>query len=164
MNDDEGLAALHDRHHAQLRELLFQTIEHLVVVDVDGARLLFGRFVTELEAGLALEDDVVMPWYRLHGPDSGAGKPDIVDGDHVILRRGIESVRGLLSAAAGLRPILEGLPHVYRLVATLDHHTEREHRHVYPLVAEQLDPAAQAVVVVGLQRILSGLAGDVAAR
>ena len=162
MHDE--LLRLHDQHHEQLRELLFQVIERLVVVDVDGAVALFDRSVRELEAGLALEDDVVLPWYRLHGPESGAGKPDIVDGDHVILRRGVESVRALLAGPRVLRPVLEGLPHVYRLVATLEHHTERERKHVYPLVATAMDAAAQAVVVVGLRRILSGLVDDVAAR
>jgi hypothetical protein len=149
------LAALHDQHHQQLRELLYQALERLVVVDVDGAAALVERFVRELEAGLALEDDVVMPWYRLHGPESGAGKPDIVDGDHVILRRGIESVRALLAGPAVLRPILEGLPHAYRLISTLEHHTERERRYVYPLVIDQLDAEAQAVVVAGLHKILT---------
>ncbi len=149
------LGALHDEHHAQLRELLFQTLEHLVVVDVDGARAVFERFVTELEVGLRLEDDVVMPCYRLHGPAQGPGKPDIVDGDHVILQRGIESVRGLLAGPAVLRPLLEGLPHVYRLIATLEHHTERERRYVYPVVAARLDAADQARVVAGLRSVLS---------
>lgn len=158
------LIALHDEHHAQLRELLFQTLEQLVVVDVDGARLRFDRFVTELEAGLALEEDVVMPCYRVHGPAQGPGKPEIVDGDHVILRRGIQSVRELLAGATALRPILEGLPHVYRLIGTLEHHTEREQRHVYPLVAQHLDGADRDRIVDALRRILARLVDDGAAR
>lgn len=159
-----SLSALHEQHHAALRELLFQTLERLVVVDRVGAIHCFEQFVVELNDGLALEEDLVMPCYRLHGPTQGAGKPEIVDGDHVILRRGIESVLAFVNEPADLRTILEGLPHVYRLIGTLEHHTERERRHVYPLVEEHISATARNSVIDGLRRILGHLVDSGAAR
>src|SRR5438045_2368003 len=87
---------LHDRHHALLREQLFAVLAKLVAVDVDGAAAQFAAFVDDLEAGLAVEEDVVLGVYRAVGPAEGQGKPEIVEGDHVILRRGIETVQALL--------------------------------------------------------------------
>ncbi len=154
-----NLEALHDRHHELLREQLFTVLARLVDVDIAGAGVVFGEFVVDLEAGLAVEEGVVMAVYRVHGPKEGSGKPEIVEGDHVILRRGIETVLGFLAAhrAAGpttLRAILEELPHVYRLIATLEHHTLREQKHVYPVIAGALDDGQRAAVVAELTRLV----------
>lgn len=146
---------LHDRHHALLREQLFVVLEKLVAVDVDGAAAEFAEFVDDLEEGLAVEEDVVLGVYRRVGPKDGQGKPEIVEGDHVILRRGIETVQALLNAKpTTLRAVLEQLPHVYRLIATLEHHTLREQKHVYPVVAAALDAAEAAEVEGVLSRLV----------
>jgi hypothetical protein len=153
---DDDLIALHDRHHERLRDLLFVVIERLVRMDIAGAIAVFDRFERELRAGLAVEDDVVLPAYRLVDPVEGPGRAVHVEGDHVILLRGIGFVRAYLddvAATRALRPILEGLPHVYRLLGTLEHHTERERRHVYPAAVPRLavdDAARLALVLHGL--------------
>jgi hypothetical protein len=157
----ESTLALHERHHACLRELLFRVLEALVAVDAVGARVHFRRFVDELAAGLALEDDIVLPAYRPLQPERGPGRADVVDGDHVILRRGLGFVDALVDeveASPSLRVVLEGLPHVYRLLGTLEHHTERELRHVYPVVVPALDPAARAALHDGLLHLVDGSA------
>jgi hypothetical protein len=159
MVDIDVVIAAHDRHHERLRELLFLTLECLVVVDVDGARERFGTFVRELQEGLALEDEWVLPAYRDRQPATGPGRAIHVEGDHVILRRGIEYVMSFLdevSASPSLRVVLEGLPHVYRLLGTLEHHTERERRHVYPVAVPALDDDGQRRLGAALCR----LAGD----
>ncbi len=165
---DGDLMTLHDRHHDRLRERLFTVLERLVAVDVDGvdgAAAEFARFEVELEEGLQLEELVILPCYREHGPTEGQGKADIVDGDHVILRRGIAAVKQIVapSSAGGvpraLRPILEQLPHVYRLLGTLEHHTDRERKHVYPVVAHHLDDASRAQALAALSRLVDVVAG-----
>jgi hypothetical protein len=157
MADDIAEAlALHDRHHDRLRETLFALLERLVAVDVDGARSCFATFVKELECGLQLEEDVVLPAYRPRQPIQGPGRADHVEGDHVILRRGIEFVEEFLADVArapSLRSILEGLPAVYRLLGTLEHHGERERRHVYPVALVALDAATRATLVVSLRHL-----------
>jgi hypothetical protein len=153
------ILALHAAHHSRLRELLFLTLERLVVVDIDAARRAFDAFAEELDAGLALEDEIVLPAYRPLQAAAGPGRADHVEGDHVILHRGLGFVDALLAEVAGqpsLRGVLEGLPHVYRLLGTLEHHTERELRHVYPVVVAALAPAAAARLRDGLGRLVEG--------
>jgi hypothetical protein len=143
------LVALHSRHHVLLREQLFALLDRLVDVDAVGARAAFDAFVDALERGLVVEEDIVMPAYRGVAPVSGPGKAEIVDGDHVILRRSIDTVHTEMTTwatAPSRRGALELLPHVYRLVGVLEHHTEREERHVYPAVVGVLDVAAAAAV------------------
>jgi hypothetical protein len=157
----DDVIALHDRHHARLVDLLFVTIERLVDVDpvagVDAARATFSTFERELLEGLAIEDDVVMPAYRSLQPAQGPGRADHVDGDHVILRRGLGFVHALfdeVAASPTRRAALQGLPHVYRLLGTLEHHTERERRHVYPVVVPALDDDARAQLAASLRRLV----------
>jgi hypothetical protein len=146
---DDDIVALHQAHHDRLEELLIQTVEHLMDVDVVAATGVFGRFVDELEQGLALEEAVIMPAYRGLQEHAPQGRPDVVDGDHVILRRGIEASRALLEGLAAMpsekrrRCIAIELPTVHRLVGTLEHHSAREDRHVYPAVVPVLSDEAR---------------------
>lgn len=150
------LQEIHAGHHELLREELFGVLRHLVALDVDTATVAFDAFAGHLERGLAVEEDLVMPCYRAHGPKEGQGKPEIVEGDHVILRRGIDSVRALLaSQPASLRAVLEELPHVYRLLGTLEHHTAREVKHVYPVVDAAFDDDARAAAVADLVAVVA---------
>ena len=157
----DDVIALHDRHHERLVELLYLTLDRLVDVDVVGARGAFATFERELHAGLALEDDVVLPVYRALQPTQGPGRADHVDGDHVILRRGLGFVHALLDevdASPTRRTALVGLPHVYRLLGTLEHHTERERRHVYPVAVPALDAGARARLADALGRLVDVVA------
>jgi hypothetical protein len=153
----DDVIALHDRHHERLVELLYATLDRLVDADVVGARAAFATFERELHEGLAVEDDVVLPVYRMLQPTQGPGRADHVDGDHVILRRGLGFVHALLDdveASPLRRTALVGLPHVYRLLGTLEHHTERERRHVYPVVVAALDDDARARLGASLGRLV----------
>ncbi len=157
MIDVDAVLSAHDRHHDRLRELLFALLECLVVVDVDRAQSSFDRFVAELRAGLALEDELVLPAYRPLQPGQGPGRVDHVEGDHVILERGIGFVAVLLEDVARvptLRTVLEGLPHVYRLLGTLEHHGERERRHVYPVAIAALGEVERQRLGVALRRLV----------
>jgi hypothetical protein len=158
------LEALHARHHERLEEHLLCTVEALMAVDVDAARDRFAVFIAELREGLELEERTILPAYRALGSHAPQGRPNVVDGDHVILERGIEATLAWLTALAALpssadvrrRDVAIGLPVVHRLLATLEHHGERERRHVYPAVAGVLQDDDRAAAVA----ILSGLVTD----
>jgi hypothetical protein len=157
----DDVLRLHDRHHERLSELLYGVLDRLVDVDVAGARATFAAFERELDEGLALEDELVMPVYRTLQPQQGPGRADHVDGDHVILRRGIGFVQVLLDEVAASpvrRTALVGLPHVYRLLGTLEHHTERERRHVYPVAVPALADDARARLRAALGHLVDVVA------
>ena len=155
-NRSEVLQETHAVHHELLREELFTVLRLLVGLDVFAATAAFDDFADHLERGLAVEEDLVMPCYRVHGPKEGQGKPEIVGGDHVILRRGIDVVRAVLAAQpTSLRAVLEELPHVYRLLGTLEHHTARELKHVYPVVDVAFDDADRAAAVRDLVAVVA---------
>ena len=156
---DEAIIALHAGHHARLEELLLQTLEALAAGVVVEARACFGSVVLELLQGLQLEDDVILPLYDTLGPHAPQGRRVVVDGDHTILRRTIEAVAAFLddvdAAPAHLRQraIIVGLPVVYRLLHTLEHHSEREARHVYPVVVPRLAGPDRRRVVADLRAL-----------
>lgn len=156
---DEAIIALHAAHHARLEELLLQTLEALAAGVVVEARACFGSVVLELLQGLQLEDDVILPLYDTLGPHAPQGRRVVVDGDHTILRRTIEAVASFLddvdAAPAPLRQraIMVGLPVVYRLLHTLEHHSEREARHVYPVVVPRLAGPDRRRVVADLRAL-----------
>ena len=158
----EQLVDLHAAHHARLDDLLLQTVELLMDVDVDGAGGPFAEFVVELRAGLALEEAVILPAYRRLPTHAPQGRPEVVDGDHVILERGIEAATVWLRALSSLeaphrrREIAIGLPVVHRLRGTLEHHGEREFRHVYPTVAPLLDEETLRRAIGVLRRLVPG--------
>lgn len=160
-HDISTLEALHARHHARLEEHLLCTIEALMAVDVDAARDCFALFDAELHEGLDLEERVILPAYRALPTHAPQGRPDVVDGDHVILERGIEATLSWLTALSALpataearrRDVAVGLPVVYRLLATLEHHGEREFKHVYPAVAGRLADADRDAAVAILSRL-----------
>lgn len=156
---DDVIIGWHDAHHARLQELILQTLEHLAGGDVGAARSLFSIGVAELLRGLALEDDVILPLYDTLGPHAPQGRRVVVDGDHTILRRTIEAVGTFFDDVDGEAPprrqraIMIGLPVVYRLLHTLEHHTEREARHVYPVVVPRLQGEPRRVVVLELRAL-----------
>lgn len=158
-NDPDTLIDLHARHHARLDELLLETIEFLMDVDIDAAQARFAVFVAELREGLSLEDELILPAYRALPSHPPQGRPEVVDGDHVILERGLEATTAWLAAlratdaAHRRREVAVGLPVVHRLRGTLEHHGEREFRHVYPTTAPLLDEAARARAVAVLRRL-----------
>jgi hypothetical protein len=156
---DDVVIGWHDAHHARLQELILQTLEHLAGGDVGAARSLFSTCVTELLRGLALEDDVILPLYDTLGPHAPQGRRVVVDGDHTILRRTIEAVGTFFDDVDGEAPprrqraIMVGLPVVYRLLHTLEHHTEREARHVYPVVVPRLQGEPRRLVALELRAL-----------
>jgi hypothetical protein len=151
--------ALHRAHHARLEELLLQCIEGLMAVDLAVARARFDVFARELEQGLALEDDVIMPAYRGLPTHAPQGRPDVVEGDHVILRRSLTATQELLDALEALAPehrrraIAVHLPTVHRLLGVLEHHGAREDQHVYPATAPTLTTAALQAATATLQAL-----------
>lgn len=138
-----------------------------MAVDVDAARDRFAVFVAELREGLDLEERVILPAYRGLGSHSPQGRPDVVDGDHVILERGIEATLAWLTALAALPPSADarrrdvaiGLPVVHRLLATLEHHGERERRHVYPAVVGVLGDDERDAAAAILSRLVPDATG-----
>ena len=156
---DEAIIALHAAHHARLEELLLQTLEALAAGVVVQARAVLVVCVNELLLGLQLEDDVILPLYDSLGPHAPQGRRVVVDGDHTILRRTMEAVAVFLddveavSPAQRQRAIMVGLPVVYRLLHTLEHHGEREARHVYPVVVPRLAGPDRRRVVAALRAL-----------
>ena len=157
MNDD--VIALHDAHHDRLHDHVFGLLEALVDVDTHRARVVFKTLCDELETGLRLEDDVVIPIYKTQPLRSPQGRADHVEGDHVILRRTIAAIDAWLDelgASPTRRRVLAGLPVVYRLLGTLEHHHEREKLHLYPVVAPLLEGALLDETLAVLRRLVAG--------
>jgi hypothetical protein len=157
----DELVLWHDRHHAHLDEGLLCVVEDLMAVDVDAALERWAGWVVDLRAGLALEDQVILPAYRLLPTLAPQGRIDVVEGDHVLLDRAVAAVdawcRSLQAQGASVvmrrREVALGLPLVYRLRGVLEHHGERERRHVYPRVAATLSPADRAAAIATLSRL-----------
>lgn len=127
------LVTAHARVHAWLEDNTY-------AVRVDDAQALFARVARLLREHMAFEDRHVMPMYKSVAPADGPGRADHVDGDHVILLRHVEAIDALLADldGASLRDVVTRLPVVYRLLATLEHHTAREQANVYPALARLL--------------------------
>ena len=146
-----SLEDAHDRHHARLHDGFYEVIGRWVTPErfADGvdAQTLFRRLCGELEAAVDLEERAILPAYRTLPSHAPQGRPEVVDGDHTILRRTIVAIEerfAAIGATPTQREVLEALPLVYRLIATLEHHTEREQRHVYPSMGVVLSPTALA--------------------
>jgi hypothetical protein len=78
----------------------------------------------------------------------------------VLLDRGIlaidelcQSLQSPTSASTRRREVALGLPLVYRLRGILEHHGERERRHVYPRVAPTLSSVDRDAAVAVLSRL-----------
>jgi hypothetical protein len=152
------LLALHDAHHERLHEHVLTVLEALVDGEMALARAVLEQLNEELVAGLQLEDDVILPLYRTLPLTSPQGRADHVDGDHVILRRTLGAIAAWfdeLGESPRRRRILAGLPVVYRLLHTLEHHHERERLHVYPAVDAVLDDVARANATTRLRRLVA---------
>lgn len=154
------MAALVDAHlavHRWLEDRAYLVLEALVARDVSTARARFDVLASILEEHMAFEEERVLPFYRSVAPPDGPGRADHVDGDHVILRRNVDAIDGALvemEAASALRAVLERLPIVYRLIATLEHHTAREQQSVYPALERSLDGAALDDVTAALKALV----------
>jgi hypothetical protein len=155
------LVALHDAHHARLEDLLYGCLEAAVGRRADEATAALAAFATELHAGLALEDELVLPCFAKVGPTEGPGRLAHLEGDHVILLRTLglaqeALAQGLADSAQNgrLRPVLEALPALYRVLSTLEHHTERERRHLYPAVKDALSSADLAAACARLAALV----------
>ena len=153
------MLALHDAHHGRLHDHVFALLDHLVDVDIVAARAVFTMLCGELERGLQLEDDVVIPIYKTRPLRSPQGRADHVEGDHVILHRTLEAIDAWLhelGSAPTRRMVLAGLPVVYRLQSVLEHHHEREKLHLYPVVAPLLVGAVLEETLATLRRLVAG--------
>jgi hypothetical protein len=106
-----------------------------------------------------------MPAYAPLAPADGPGRVDHVAGDHVILTRTLAAAHDALAeltAGGTARVVLERLPTVQRVIATLEHHTLREAR-VYETIEtietiatmEPLAKAARAHVAALTERARS---------
>lgn len=155
------MATLVDAHlavHLWLEDRAYLVLESLVASDVGTARARFDQLAAILEEHMAFEEEHVLPLYRSVAPADGPGRADHVDGDHVILRRHVDAIDAALvemEASFTLRSVLERLPVVYRLLATLEHHTAREQKSVYPALAASLDEAARDDVITALKALVS---------
>lgn len=154
------MATLVDAHlalHVLLEDRAYLVLEALVAVDVSTARARFDVLAALLEEHMAFEEEHVLPFYRSVAPKDGPGRADHVDGDHVILRRQVDAIDAALvemEAASTLRAVLERLPALYRLLATLEHHTAREQRTVYPTLERELDAAFRDDVTAALKALV----------
>lgn len=154
------MAFLVDAHlavHRLLEDRAYLMLEALVTHDVSTARARFDVLEALLDEHMAFEEERVLPHYRSVAPTDGPGRADHVDGDHVILRRHLEAIDTALlemEAASTLRAILERLPFVYRLLGTLEHHTAREQRSVYPALERVLDVEACDDVTAALKALV----------
>ena len=152
-----NLVDAHLAVHRWLEDRAYLVVEALVSSDVSRARRRFDGLAALLEEHMAFEEERVLPHYRGVAPSDGPGRADHVDGDHVILRRHVDAIDGALveiEAASSLRAVLERLPIVYRLLATLEHHTAREQNNVYPAMEGALDHAALDDVTGALKALV----------
>ena len=159
MTKNDDVMALHDAHHERLHSHVFELLDALVDVDMLRARAVFGVLCDELEDGLRLEDDVVIPLYKTQPLRSPQGRADHVEGDHVILRRTLAAIDAWLDelGASPLRKtVLAGLPVVYRLLGTLEHHHEREKLHLYTVAVPLLHGEALTKTLTELRRLVAG--------
>lgn len=146
-----ALVAANAAVHRRCEDEAYGVLEALVRLDVTAATARFRALVDLLEEHMAFEEEHVMPAYAPLAPADGPGRADHLAGDHTILHRHLALIDATLGglaatgadASLGLRRVLEELPAVYRLLATLEHHTTREQSHVYPALARAL-PAAEA--------------------
>ncbi len=136
--------------HMWIEEHTYRMIEALVTSRYDEGRALFARITRVLDVHMAFEDEHCLPAYRTVAPADGPGRADHVDGDHVILKRHLAAMDEALDEMSGLRSVLERLPVVYRLIATLEHHTTREQSGMYPAVARAFDDATRQRVLTAL--------------
>lgn len=154
------MVSLVDAHlavHRWLEDRAYLVLEALVACDVSTARARFDGLAAILEEHMAFEEQHVLPCYRSVAPSDGPGRADHVDGDHVILRRHVDAIDGALvevEAASTMRAVLERLPVVYRLLATLEHHTAREQQSVYPALERALDRALCDDVTLALKALV----------
>ena len=156
INDD--VIALHDAHHERLYDHVFALLDHLVDVNLDAARDVFTVLRAELDDAVRLEDEIILPLYATVPLASPQGRADHIEGDHVILKRTIVAIDAWLTtlSSPSRRTVLSGLPVVYRLLATLEHHHEREKLHLYPTVAPVLEGVALATTLRELRRLVAG--------
>jgi hypothetical protein len=136
--------------HTWIEEHTYRVLEALVTSRPDEARATFARIVRVLDAHMAFEDVHVLPAYKTVAPSDGPGRADHIEGDHVILQRHIAAIHAALGEMTELRSVLERLPVLYKLIATLEHHTAREQTAMYPAVARVLDDAARQKVITAL--------------
>ena len=128
----------HAAVHRWIEDALYGVLEALVARDIDGeidgASTRFTRMRAVLEEHMRFEDEHVIPRYAPLAPKDGPGRLDHIAGDHTILIRNCDIAAGAmvaLSSSSSLRDVLEQLPHLYRLIAALEHHTLREQNNVY---------------------------------
>lgn len=146
----QELLAAHVAVHAWIEEHTYRMIEALVTSRTGEARGLFARITRVLDVHMAFEDAHVLPLYRTLAPADGPGRADHIDGDHVILKRHLVAINEALDSMTSLRAVLERLPIVYRLIATLEHHTTREQSTMYRAVARAFDDATRQRVLTAL--------------
>lgn len=149
----------HEQHHALLEELLYELLEDIVAGRGLAARTRCAVFAQQLAAAIAIEDGEVLPAYRTLAAPEGPGRPEHVEGDHVILNRRLQALQeavGALPEEIPLRFALTSVvPLVYPLLATLEHHLERERRFVYPLVVAALCEADREDLARALQALIA---------
>src|ERR1043166_7255561 len=126
----------HAAVHRFIEDELYGVLEARGARDGDGAAARFTRMRAVLEEHMAWEEANVIPLYAPIAPKDGPGRLDHIAGDHTILIRNCDIARGAIdglssSSPPSLRDVLEQLPHVYRLIAALEHHTLREQNNVY---------------------------------
>jgi hypothetical protein len=146
----EPLLEAHAAVHAWIEEHTYRMIEALVTSRHDDARATFARIAHVLDVHMAFEDAHVLPVYRTVAPADGPGRADHIDGDHVILQRHLAAIADAVAEMSDLRSVLERLPTIYKLIATLEHHTTREQSSMYPAVARVFDDATRQRVLTAL--------------
>lgn len=167
------LVAANAAVHRRCEDEAYGVLEALVHLDVAAATARLRTLVDLLEDHMAFEEERVMPAYAPLAPVDGPGRADHLAGDHTILHRHLALIDAMLgglaaaqaNASLDLRRVLEELPAVYRLLATLDHHTTREQSHVYPALARALpategDELARQIRAVERSRVAGGRSGE----
>lgn len=148
LTDAPSLAAAHAALHEALADALYRVLTRVLDGDLAGARALLAALTRVFEEHQAFEEEHVMPAYAPLAPADGPGRVDHVAGDHVILTRTLAAAHDALAeltAGGTARAVLERLPTVQRVIATLEHHTLREAR-VYETIetSATMEPLAKA--------------------
>ena len=130
-------APLHDimAEHRQFHELLQEHQVHLVEGGSENAGLAWERFRRALLAHIHGEEEVILPVYEATCSPERGGEPDVFRREHQRLRRMLTELSAWLAAWEGRTwPATEVILLVERektLKDLLEHHDQREDRHLY---------------------------------
>jgi hypothetical protein len=147
VDDDPGsvLAEL-TAEHAELSRRLQAHQEALVCQDLAAARQSFAAFQAALERHLSAEERALLPHY-LPSPPPRGGAAELFPAEHARIRqlsaRAAAAIGAIADDALTPAAVVSLLDRQHSLKHLLEHHADREHQHLGPVL--DATPAAQTL-------------------